>query len=312
VRCWPLALLILLVAAPAAPAHDARQAIDECLRKLDPAADVGYARVVALCPDLPAALSATAAWLPTDWNRPDNQLSAAGLTELRVLLAQPAPTAKRALPRIAGVAGLLAELAQSERAHSSWWSRCKQWLRHLLAPPPQSVADDNWLRRWLRGLELSSGTAELIAWSALALVVAFALGIIFNELRIAGVARRGGRGVHRGPGGVVPAAGHPGPGQIDCAAPAEQPRLLLEFIAWRLVEQHRLPPARALTAGELTRRAQLPVEERAQLAELATVCERVRFAGGEVPRATLASAVATGRRLLAALDRATAQPGHSA
>jgi len=301
VRRWLLALVIS-VFAQSAHARAAVQAIDECLAKLDPAADVGYARVVARCPDLPGALAQNpaAAWLPADWNRPDNQLSAAGLAELRVLLTQRPARAQRPPPRVDTVAALLATVVQSERTHRGWWDRFRGWLRHMLAGRP--AADESWLQRVLVKL-LTSNAADTIVWTCLVLVVALAAGIIVNELRIAGVIGSGtGGSRHRRAAHEPPAEAAGGLEQIAHAAPAEQPRMLLELIARRLAEQQRLPPARALTTRELTQRAHLAQEERASLAELAAVCERVRFSGCEVPGANLASAMARGKSLLATLE----------
>jgi hypothetical protein len=301
VRRWLLALLISVVALPCAHAREAALVIEDCLTKLDPAADIGYARIVARCPDLPGALSqsSVAAWLPADWNRPDNQLSAAGLTELRLLLTQVPTEARRPAPRVAGVAGLLATLVQSERAHSSWWDRFRQWLRHILAPQP--TQEENWLQRLVVTL-FTSNAADTIAWTSLTLVVALALGIIANELRLAGFLRSGERSLRRRRAEPAPGGEPAGLEQIARAPPAEQPRMLLEFIARRLAEQQRLPPARALTTLELTQRARLPAEERASLAALASVCERVRFSGCEVPGTSLAAAIARGKSLLATLE----------
>jgi hypothetical protein len=298
VRRWLLALVISVVALSCAHAREAALVIDDCLRKLDPGADIGYARVVARCPDLPGALSqsSVAPWLPADWNRPDNQLSAAGLAELRTLLTRPPIKAQRRAPRVDTVAALLATFVQSERTNSSWWDRFRQWLRRILATRP--TQDESWLQRLLVKV-FTSNAADTIAWTSLALVVALALGIIFNELRLAGVIGRGGRGRRTE---RTPTAAATGLEQIARATPAEQARMLLEFIARRLAEQQRLPPARALTTRELTQRARLPEAERASLAELASVCERVRFSGREVPGASLAEAIIRGKSLLAALD----------
>jgi hypothetical protein len=303
VRARLVALVTAVLALPCAQAREAAQAIGECLARLDPAADIGYARVVARCPDLPGALaqSPAAAWLPADWNRPDNQLSAAGLRELRLLLTQPPLRAQRPAPRVEAVAALLATLVHSERTSSSWWDRFRQWLRGVLAAQP--AQDESWLQRVLVKV-FSSNAAETIAWTSLALIVALALGIIVHELRLAGVLGPGRDGAHRGRAARVPAAEPAAMEPITRAPLAEQPRLLLEFIARRLAEQQLLPPARALTTRELTQRARLPQEERASLAELAAVCERVRFSGCEVPGASLAAAVARGKGLLVALERA--------
>ena len=179
------ALLALLLAAalpPCAQARDALEAIDDCVARLDTELDVGYARIAARCPDLTAALaeSSFAPWLPADWKRPDNQLSAAGLSELRAQLARESGRRdnRRPAPRTERVAAALATVAHDAAGSIGWWQRLKDWLRRILATHAQT--DSGWLRRWLAGLELSSSTTQLITWTAFALVVMLAAGIVIN------------------------------------------------------------------------------------------------------------------------------------
>lgn len=299
-----LALLAVAAAVPCAQARDALQAIDDCVAKLDTALDVGYARIAERCPDLTPALTGSpwAPWLPADWKRPNNQLSAAGLMELRALLARAMSpeVPARPPPRIDRVATVLAAATRSEAGRGSWWQRCRDWLHRILTARAQP--DNGWLRRLLAEINLSGSALELMAWGAFALVVALAGAIVVNELRIAGLlGSRAKRSAARA--AAVP---RPGPGptleEIDRAAPEQQPALLLELIAARLAEQERLPPARALTVRELGLRARLPEESlRVRLAELVSVCERVRFSGERVAGASLAAALRSGRELLATL-----------
>lgn len=302
-------LLLLLLAAvmPCARAHDALQAIDECVARLDPGIDVGYTRITQRCPELAPALlqDPAAAWLPPDWNLPDNQLSAHGLSELRVQLArerQP-PAPRRAAPSVERVGSVLSALATtSEQQRGGWWTRFKQWLRRLLTPPRPDGDQESWLARWLADVKLSAATGELLAWTALALVVVLAAGILLNELRVAGLF---GQRVRHARGGAEAdtRAAQWGLAEISAAEAREQPGLLLDFIATRLAEQGRLPPARACTARELTERARLPDESaRASLAQLGAVSDRVRFSGAAVSPELLNGALAGGRRLLAQLD----------
>ncbi len=148
------------------------------------------------------------------------------------------------------------------------------------------------------------------------LVIALAVVVVINELRVAGVlkARERAHGRAR-----TPAAG---PGaltleDLERVSPLEQPALLLELITRRLAAQERLPPARSLTVHELTRAARLPGEsDRERLRELATTCERVRFGDQQESSSTLAAAIARGRELLAALqaparERQEAGPAHA-
>src|SRR5438132_183325 len=256
---WLLALLLAAAGWPTAGAHDALDAIDGCLRELDPGLDVGYQRIAARCPDLTPTLvqSQYAAWLPRDWNQTGNLLSADGLTELRALLTrEPAATAARGAPSVEHVAALLAKVTQSEQPRAGWWTRLKQWLREVLAPRPER-AGESWWRRLIGDARLSDVALEAVGWGAMLLVIALAVVVVINELRVAGVlkARERAHGRAR-----TPAAG---PGaltleDLERVSPLEQPSLLLELIARRLVAQERLPPARSLTVHELTRAARLP------------------------------------------------------
>jgi hypothetical protein len=303
-----LALLLAAAAVPCAQARDALRAIDECITALDSELDVGYARIAARCPGLTAALSESpwAQWLPADWKRPDNQLSAAGLSELRAQLVREAAVGvgSHPAPRTERVAAVLAQVARSEdTGRRGWWERFKDWLRSLFATRAQT--DDDWLGRWLADVRFSAHTTQLVAWGAFAAAVALAAGIVLNELRIGGFLRGRDRPLRRRPGAIPGAGFTPRLEEIARAAPARQPALLLELIASRLAAQQRLPPARALTARELERQARLPQESgRARLAELVEVCERVRFSGESVSAASLAAALRSGRALLTALDAA--------
>ncbi|HXW74184.1 MAG TPA: DUF4129 domain-containing protein [Steroidobacteraceae bacterium] len=299
-----LALLLAAALVPCAQARDALQVIDECIARLDTELDVGYPSIAARCPDLTPALTQSpwAPWLPAGWNRQDNQLSRSGLAELRALLAREvAPEVSRRPPlHPERVAAVLATVVERDAGSLSWWQRFKDWLHRILAA--RATGRDHWLAHWLTQIKLATSTTQLIVWSALALVVALAAGIVINELRIAGLlGSRAGRtqtrnALEQAPGAALVLE------QIERAAPERQPGLLLELIALRLAEQDRLPPARALTARELTRRARLPDESgRTQFAELVGVCERLRFSAERVSDASLAAALRSGRTLLAAL-----------
>ena len=300
-----VALLLAAAAVPCAQARDALATIDDCVARLDSELDVGYARIAARCPDLTAALrdSPFAAWLPADWQRPDNQLTSTGLSELRAQLARESRPAlpARSAPRIEPVAAALAAVQPSDGAAASWWQRFKDWLRRVLTVRPE--ANEGWLSRWLAGVRPATSITQLITWSSLAVVVVLAAGIVLNELRIAGVlrgrdARRRRRAAEAPRTGAAAALE-----EIERAAPEQQPALLLELIAARLAARDRLPPARALTARELGQQARLPEESgRRLLVELAAVCERVRFSGERVGAASLAAALRGGRLLLATLD----------
>lgn len=305
---WLLALLLTAAGVPLASARDALTVIDACIARLDPALDVTCTRVAQRCPELSAALAASpwAPWLPPDWDKPGNELSAASLRELRALLTRPAPSAGVRLPRVAQVAPVLAGLKAEEHAPAGWWARFKHWLRQILTqsrPEP----DQSWLRRLFGGLPRSIVSGA--GWAALLAVLGIAIAIVVNELRVAGLLGVGARAQAPGAAAAQPAAAALTLERVQASSPAQQPGLLLELVIARLRQQERLPPARALTVRELERAARLPdAVDRERLALLAAACERVRYAAQEVPAPVLASALARGRELLAALDGAGVQP----
>jgi hypothetical protein len=299
-RRWLLALTLLAAAAPLA-AVEPVAAIDACERQLDRELDVGYARVAQRCPDLAASLSGSpiAPWLPRDWNKAGNDLSADSLTELRTLLSRPALAETVRAPRVAGLTAVLATLHVSEPPHGGWWTRFKDWLSELFAPRPQD-ADSGWLRRLFGSIDLPQSTLDVITWLALAAVIVVAIGIVANELRVAGLLGR--TRLRRGPAAPAPGAG--AQTALPSAHSQDQPRRLLELIVARLNDQQRLPPARALTLPELVRAARLPQPaDRERLGSLAAICEALRFAAREVPAPRLAAALADGSELLSELER---------
>ncbi len=297
------AALVLLVASTAG-ANDALTTVDACLARLDPRSDIGYERIAARCPALRPALeqSAAAAWLPAGWDQPDNTLTAGDLGDLRVLLerelSEPGPRAYR--PDPGALPAVLAALAPSKETQRGWWARFKDWLRQVFGARPRT-AGQSAFGEWLGRLELSQGVLGLIRWLALGAVVAIALAVIVNELRIAGLLReREARGRRSS---AAPREHTGSELELLERAPAQaRPGLLLELVAARLTELGRVPPARALTAHELVRKARLPDEQaRGDLAQLAGVSERVRFAAGELGAERVAEAVTLGQRLLAGL-----------
>jgi hypothetical protein len=307
---WVLALVLTACgAAPVAVADDALAAIDGCIHSLDATVDVGYAHVAERCPDLPRSLSSSpyAAWLPPDWNKPDNGLSVGGLIELRSLLTRSEPPPTVRAPRVARLTGVLAELHREDTAQRGWWPRFKQWLREIFTPQPNGEGQ-GWLGRLIGGIDVSQTVMRVIVWVALFVVLLLAGAIIVNELRIAGLWRSPRRSGQDGYGNPQPGRGALSLRDLDRASADEQPHVLLQLIIRRLIEQQRLPPARALTLRELQRVARLRDEaERDRLADLAAVCERARFAEHVAPP-VLAAAAVRGRELLASLESLAEQP----
>jgi hypothetical protein len=224
------------------------------------------------------------------------------LSELRVLLARAAevPPARGVLPVTQHVAAILAGISRPQAAQDSWWTRFKEWLHRIMGA--QSQTDGSWFARWLQSISLSGASKELITWACLAVVVVLALGIVVNELRVTGLPGR--RSASRSAAqGASPARLQITLKQVEAAGPREQPGLLLELIAAQLGARGLLPPARTLTARELTRRARLPDQAgRANLTQLVAVCERIRFAEEDVEEGMRMSALRGGRALLTQID----------
>jgi hypothetical protein len=283
----------------------ALEAIDGCLPRLNPDVDVGYDRVVARCPVLVRRLeeSGFSAWLPHDWRRPGNDLSAGGLRELRSLLSRElagnADDEPVRVPSVEHVRAVLVSLAGGDDERSGWWARTKAWLRDVFARR-EPATGEGWLARMVGESGLSQTVIELISYVALGLVVVLAVVIAVNELCVSGVFG-GLRRRFAVPDDAPVASGRAAVtwDDVQRAPPPQRPGLLLELLIATLAESCRLRPARGLTVRELTRAARLPDEEdRERLVELARTSERVRFSKAEVSGGEIAAAVESGRVLL--------------
>jgi hypothetical protein len=311
-----LALAGLVISAPAwaaVPASEAaRVAISSCTRKLNPDIDVGYQRIAARCPDLARRLqeSGWSPWLPRDWKRAGNDLTAGGLRQLGDLLAlqerdEAGSGAHISRPRTDHLPAVLAGLEGGGAAErNGWWARTKAWLREAFERNEEE--DDDWFARVVGKNGLPQAVVELASYAALALVVVLAGMVVVNELRVGGALgrlRRRFNGLR--PGGRQVDAERVGDdgglnwGEVQGAAPAQRPGLLLELITSRLTAEGRLPQSRGLTIRELTRAARLTGEgDWERLAELARVSELMRFSNDQASSEAVAAAVEGGRVLL--------------
>ena len=292
----------ILIAAVIAPNAFAQvDAIDSCIKRLDPRTDVGYERIAARCPDLTRQLEASSAsaWLPKEWKTPNNDLSADSLKDLRQLVIRELATrATSRTPSVVPLQAILVELGPMESPSTGVWSRFTTWLRQALERGGPSDTDGWWDRMTAR-ISLSQAIIDAMGYGCLAAVVIMALGLIVNELRVVGVfnlrrRRAVGKSSDRAD---AEATSHWM--AIQSAPAGDRPRLLLEWIAARLMELNRLPPAGGLTVRELLQYVHLArSEDRSLLADLALTAERVRFSSDQIPTASLEVAVERGRLLL--------------
>jgi hypothetical protein len=273
--------------------------IDECVARLDAEVDVGFRRIVLRCPDLAAALErgGLERWLPRDWRDPDNNLSAGGLEELRQLLAS--ELTMRALSRPPSVERLrlaLADLGAPARS-GTLWGELERWLRRLGGhrEPAKTAEGLSMLDR----IGLAPVATRVIAFAALAGLLAIAAVILLNELRVARVLRvpsprRRGAAVQL----VRTSAA-----EVGEVSASERPRVLLAKILERLSRARGLTGLGSLTTRELIRAVPFDDAEAAShLAQLALTAERVRYAARPATAGDLDAAVHGGSALLEKLS----------
>jgi hypothetical protein len=311
-RPW-LALLLALTTSTgvlAVTPREALDAIDTCVRRLNPDIDTGYDRIVARCPNLARRLdeSGLSVWLPRDWQRPGNDLSAGGLRELRGLLADELTSRpqRMSVPSVERVHAVLASLERTDPERSGWWGRTRKWLRDL-SERRAGVPEEGWLTRMTGQSGLSQTVIELVSYAALALVVMLAIVIVANEMRVAGLLG----GLRRRLAILSDVPGNPSRvtsswEDVQRTSPRQRPGLLLEMLVARLVMEAGVRSPRGLTARELARAARLTNEaDRGQLLVLAETAERIRFSNTQVPEEAIARAIEAGQLLL---ERIAAHP----
>jgi hypothetical protein len=310
--CPWLGLLLLLTSTvtPAATTpREALEAIDACAQRLNPDSDTGYDRIVVRCPNLAHRLneSGLSVWLPREWQRSRNDLSAGGLRELsRLLERELTPNQQQSSPAVERVPAVLASLERTDPEHSGWWARTRTWLRNLFETPATG-SNEGWLNRMIGPSGLSQTVIELVSYVALMFVVLLAIAIVANELHVSKV----WGGLRRRLAILSDAPAGPPPRMLSWedvqrAARPQRAGLLLELLA-----AHLLEAPRGLTVRELARTAQLAREEdRSLLTMLAETAERVRFSNTQVSDEALGRALEGGRLLLERI-RAGAQAGVS-
>ena len=285
-----------------APAQAPLDVIGECAANTEADA-TGLDTLDTQCTGLRAALDEIGAgdWLST-MQRAD--LTPQGLTEI-IRLAERyrgvPPGAQPADP--ADLAPILSSLDDDRRERPlGVLDRLKKWLRSLLEQQADSGA---WLAQWLDDFEMSRGVTLAIVYGLAALVVISALGIVFNELRAAGVLGERSRRSASGMAGVLTGAQTAAPtlADIEAAPLHERPSLLLRLVVASLMGAGRLTAERSLTHRELVSRARLDdADQREHLARLASTAERIMYSGSTPADGDVDRAIEAGRALKLQLD----------
>jgi hypothetical protein len=304
-----LCIAALPIEPAAAATEPLRAAIERCQARLDPEIDVGYARIAARCPELVRQLESSEwlQWLPRGWRDAGNDLSVRGLDELATLIERERLrelTGRR--PGTAKLHEVLEGLEGARPERGARWLRFQHWFEAVFEQPAEEDGS-TWLERMLRRATLSDVVIEALTFLAVALVVALALVIVVNELRVAGLFRRRRK---RGPPVEVERRAVPRVtrAELELASPQERAGLLLRLVFERLQQAGLLARAASLTVNEAQHLVALPdTADRARLAELAAAAEHARFAARPAEAGVLARALAAGAELLAKLDTARAR-----
>lgn len=303
-RCRRCAALLLAFCAAAATADGSTgtDLISECALAADADAE-GLSALETSCPGLTESLGESG-YLPYLSPEQRAALRADQLNELVQLMQPPA-----AGPRIDldTVRPILDELrSQQAEQPIGWLDRLKRWLRELI--DRQRQQPDSWLGRWLEGVEIPDKVSGAIVLGSILLIVALALAVVINELRVAGAFRR-----RRGAARADAAAGEARAtatlvaevsGETGSAAQAP---LLLRALVTTLQASGRLPSARCLTHRELGLRARFDDEQQRRCFQrVARLAERVTYGTRSIPPGELEEVLDAGQALNSQLNGAGA------
>src|SRR5690606_1224992 len=143
----------------------------------------------------------------------------------------------------------------------------------------------------------------VLTYVLLAVAVIGALAFIFNELRVAGVLSRRMQPASRGLAGTRGKDATTAPADLDAAALADQPAILLRLLVAHLPARGILTTERSLTHRELVARVALPdAESRTRFARVSQLAERVLYGHGAMDDGQVRDVVNDGRRLLQQLQ----------
>jgi hypothetical protein len=284
---------------------EVRGSLDECLEKLSAVPKKDFEAISSLCDSLPAQLEASpyAAWLPQQWWQ--DPLHVSSLEEVASLIdhLEPAPVAQAA-PDATLLAPILEDIRQVEiERQQSLMERIREWIRKRLEPATaEGEAPPEWIK-WLESLARHQAFLQILSYVLLALVVGLALGIVFVELKAAGVFAPRIR--DRSLRGVRTATGLPGTQDLSLETidPLLRPSLLLDRVLGVLAGPQRARVDRSLTHRELRHAVRFDEPAHVQRFEnLARCAERVRYSPAPPPREDIDLAVTSGQELLSALE----------
>ncbi|MEO8314357.1 MAG: hypothetical protein ABI645_06130 [Pseudomonadota bacterium] len=275
--------------------------LENCATQVAPKT-TGIVALESACPGLESALRDTGLVgnLPDGWQE---NLNPRALGDLVELTNHYSSTSVETSLDPAALGAILHQL-ESERAQQkrSWWDAVKEWLRSRFGEPGAKPVP--WLDRLMDGLAKSADLIGMIAYVLLALVVAGAIWVVVNELRMAGFLSRSkpsrARETNRESPSSTPT--HESV-DLDSAALADQPAILLRLLVARLLANGQLQTARNLTHRELVLRSAFSdAASGARFAAVAQLAERILYGAARADTLETGTVLAEGRSLLLQLQ----------
>jgi hypothetical protein len=318
---WPIAALFFAaplsgfatqaVAADAARDARALAELTRCAESLDPILDFGVERIAKRCPTLIASIDG-ASWsalMPSDWKRSGDALTRDGLLALARLIeerARAAPLGRAPDPAV--VAKVIAELGGDANLEASRWERFKRWLSRLFERR-ESEDEEGLFRRVFGDVEVSEAVSRVLSYSSYFLLIGFALYVVINELRVAGILRRDGRSA-----GARASTQTGSNRAIDldaiAAAPlGERPGLLVRYVAQELGARSGAEGMGAKTSRELREKWRSTGGDAGSAFQTLTeTADRVRYASEAPSAEELEAAAAAGAEAVRILEALPARP----
>jgi hypothetical protein len=299
---------LLLLAAPAAGSQEADSAAGAVIAPGDQIAaciedasgdEVGLAALESSCPGIGQALTQSG-YADFISESGTEQLNSYGLADLEQIADRYRQSPREPAADVAALAPVLSTIEEELRVDRplTLFERFERWLNGLLQRSQQD--EDSWLGRWLRGFDVPERITRPILYGAIVLVILIAVAVIVNELRAAGVFRRGGRRSVATPG-TVTGTGHASAtmlADLDRVPAAERPALLLRMLVNTLVHTGRLRTEKSLTHRELGERAAFDATtQRQSFNRVASLSERILYSNREVSAEEIDVVVTEGRTL---------------
>jgi hypothetical protein len=279
--------------------------LNGCLKSLPARTKPGLEHLTSFCPELTRTLQQAGVTqrLSEDWEK---FLAPAGLRDINRLLQRYQGEPPSTTPQTSSIQAI-SEALRTQQPPRSGWQQFGDWLRHLLQR--QHSEGPGLMDRMLNGV-LDSMTARVrrvLFYGLLAAMLLLMGGIVWRELKAAGIGRRSAPRTRRGTAPLLFGDSEEPllPDTLDTVSLAERPVLLLRLLVQALQRMGRLAADRSLTHRELIARASLDdSNQRQRFAGISLRAEQQLY-GGAAPLSTddpeLQSIVREGRELYSQL-----------